>query len=68
METFTKRIANLLRILIGHGDYVIFKTIHLFIGTNKLPIRIQNILIIELLYIGDVIAITQRLGQWIRIP
>lgn len=58
MEIFTKKISNLLRILIGYGDYTFFKIINLFIGTKSLPENIQNILIVELLYIGDIIAIT----------
>ncbi|MBL7147229.1 MAG: glycosyltransferase family 9 protein [Nanoarchaeota archaeon] len=58
METFTKKLANLFRILAWYRDYVLFKSIKLFTGTKKLPKNIQNILVIELLYIGDVIAIT----------
>lgn len=58
METFTKKIANLLRILAWYGDYVLFKTLKLFTGTKKLPKNIRDILVMELLFIGDVIAIT----------
>ena len=58
METFTKKLTNLLRILVWYGDYAIFKTIKLFTGTKKLSNNVQNILVVELLYIGDVIAIT----------
>lgn len=58
METFTKKLANLLRILAWYGDYAIFKATRLFTGTKKLSKNIQNILVVELLYIGDVIAIT----------
>lgn len=58
MESFIKKISNLLRILVWYGDYALFKTIKIFTGTKKLPKNIKNILVIEFLYIGDVIAIT----------
>lgn len=58
METFTKKLSNILRVLMWYGDYALFKTTQLFTGVKSLPENIQNILIIELLYIGDVIAIT----------
>jgi len=58
METFTKKLSNLLRTLVWYGDYALFKAKQLFTGVKPLPKNIQNILVIELLYIGDVIAIT----------
>jgi lipopolysaccharide heptosyltransferase II len=58
METFTKKLSNLLRALVWYGDYALFKTTQLFTGVRPLPENIQNLLVVELLYIGDVIAIT----------
>lgn len=58
METFSKKLSNLLRILVWYGEYTLFKTVTTFTGVKKFPKNIHNILIIELLYIGDVIAIT----------
>lgn len=58
METFAKKLTNLLRILVWYADYTLFRSIQLLNGEKKLPKTFKNILIIELLYIGDVIAIT----------
>ena len=58
METLTKKIANLLRAFAWYSDYALFKTIQVFKGKKDLPKEIKSILVIELLYIGDVIAIT----------
>jgi len=58
METFTKKISNNLRIIVWYLDYFMFKLIRTFTGLKKVPFNFKNILVIELLYMGDVIAIT----------
>ncbi len=58
METFGKRIGNFLRNLVWYMDYLIFQTINLF-NKKKIDLKkIKRIIIVELLYIGDIIAIT----------
>ncbi len=58
MEPFTQKMLNLLRTLTWYGDYAIFNLLKTFTGTKNLPKIIKNVLVIELLYIGDIIVIT----------
>lgn len=58
MEPFSQKILNLVRIISWYLDYFIFKSYFLFSKTKPLPKEFKKILIIELLYIGDIIAIT----------
>jgi len=61
MITLTKKITNLLRILIWYGDFALFKAFNVFSRTKTIPQDVRRILVIELLYIGDVIVITPAL-------
>ena len=56
MESADKRIANILRTFVWYSDYALFKILHPI--TKKLPGTIKGILVVELLFIGDVIVTT----------
>ncbi|MEM4245391.1 MAG: glycosyltransferase family 9 protein [Candidatus Nanoarchaeia archaeon] len=57
METLGKRIANFFRPLAWYADYGLFLLINPF-KFKKMPSTFKNILVVELLYIGDVIVTT----------
>lgn len=57
METFGKRVGNFFRPLIWYADYGVFLLVNPF-KFKKMPSTFKNILVVEMLYIGDVIAVT----------
>ncbi len=57
METFGKKVSNFLRHLIWYADYGVFLLVNPF-KFKKTPKNFKNILVVEMLYIGDVIVIT----------
>ena len=62
METKIKKFANFMRNVVLFTDYYIHQLFRLFYGRRKIPYkRVKRILVVELLYIGDLIAITPTL-------
>ena len=57
METIGKKIANFFRSLAWFADYGLFLLVNPFKFKAK-PKAFKNILVVEMLYIGDVIVIT----------
>jgi lipopolysaccharide heptosyltransferase II len=57
METLGKKIANFFRPLIWFADYGLFLLVNPF-KFKKIPTTFKSILVVEMLYIGDVIAVT----------
>ncbi|MFH1210753.1 MAG: glycosyltransferase family 9 protein [archaeon] len=57
MESFGKKVSNLLRSLVWFADYGLFLLVNPFKFKRK-PENFKSILVVEMLYIGDVIVIT----------
>lgn len=57
MESKLKKIANFFRSAIWFADYGLFLLVNPF-KFKKIPKTFKNILVVELLYIGDVIITT----------
>ncbi|MFH1331848.1 MAG: lipopolysaccharide heptosyltransferase II [archaeon] len=57
METFGKKVSNFLRHLIWYADYGVFLLVNPF-KFKKMPQSFKSILVVDLLYIGDVIVTT----------
>jgi len=60
MESRFKKVSNLFRSLVWFADYGLFLLLSPF-KFKKLPKNFKSILVVELLYIGDVIAIIPTL-------
>jgi len=58
MEDLTKKLANYMRNLLWFFDYAIFIFLSLFKRHVEMPKRVKRILVVELLFIGDLIVTT----------